>query len=454
MKMKRTIIFLLFSVLIAMNGFSQGYHVRIAFVGNSITIGANLLNPTVECYPSRVSQMLQGVYGDTCVVNNYAVSGRTMLKKGDYPIWNEKQFGQMWNFAPDIVFIMMGTNDSKPYNWDVYGNEFFTDYMSMIDTMKERNPRTQFMLAFPPPAFAVNFDIRDSVILNCIRPLIDSIRMITGAEAVDFYYAFKDSVSLFPDNIHPNAQGSLSMGKMVFEKFIETNIVHKVETGFTYVTGITTNKRIIATGESATLSWTSINADSVFFDGVKVDVNGSITVSPAATKVYTAYAYGAKSIDSMKFEQTVYIPELTKIAVKPLSSKITQHDSVDLILLFSDQQSKAITGKTFDVVWSIREGGGYLINKTATSATFVGSEAGKSYIVASVGSVFVEARVTVEAGVGIFDLKGALQLKENYTVSKTGKQTFLLKTNKLKSGIYLFEVEGQDLKFSGKFRQQ
>jgi|GEM_PF-1558532 len=502
MKIKRNIFILLLSLLFSTGVFSQGinpaqgdYHVRIAFTGNSITIGTNLTNPTVECYPGRVSQMLQQVYGDTCVVSNFAVSGRTILKKGDFPIWNEAQFGQMWNFAPDIVYIMMGTNDTKPQNWDVCGpDQFFADYKAMIDTMKVRNPRVKFMVAFPPPCYKTGdltavWLINDSIISNGVIPIVDSISKLENIPVVDFNTAFRDSGSLFPDYVHPNARGAMSMGKMVFNKFVETGLVHQVETGYTFVTGITTASRVVANGDSVTLSWTTINADSAFFDGKKVDLNGSIKVSTVGKNVYTVYAYGAKSIDSMKFTQPVYEPVLTKLGINTKSVKMNQNDSAKFELLFYDQQNKLLTG-TYNVTWTIREGGGYLIENTNSSVVFVGSVVGKSIVVATVGDLTIESRVSVAATVGasqlnnsfenkfypnpvdgilnleiepnstktvqvrVFDTKGTLQLDEEFSVSEAGRQTISLKTDQLKSGIYFFEVEGQDLKYNGRFTRK
>ena len=48
---------------------------------------------------------------------NYGVSGRTLLKKGDFPYWNENAYRQSREWNPDIVVIQLGTNDSKPQNW-------------------------------------------------------------------------------------------------------------------------------------------------------------------------------------------------------------------------------------------------------------------------------------------------------------------------------------------------
>jgi len=501
MKMKRNLFTFLFFVLFTMNGFSQGinpaqgdYHVRVAFIGNSITIGANLTNQTEQSYPARASQMLKQVYGDTCVVSNYAVSGRTMMKNGDYPIWNETQFTQMWNFAPDIVYIMMGTNDSKPQNWGVYGPEaFFADYKAMIDTMKVRNPRTKFMVAFPPPCYKTGdlsgvWLINDSIIKNGVIPIVDSLAKMYEIPVVDFYTAFRDSGALFPDYVHPNAQGSLSMGKMVFEKFMETDLVHQVEKGYPFVTGITTATRVAAVGDSATLSWTTINADSVFFDGKKVAVNGTITVSTAPKSTYTVYAYGAKGVDSLKFTQPTYVPELTKLYLNVKSVKMNQNDSTRFELYFYDQQNKQLKGKKYNTNWTISLGAGKLVDVTDSSVVFVGTVAGKAELTATVGALSIMARITVNEVVGVsnsslsvnkiypnpvretltleigtsntdpvtvqvFDTKGALVLKKQISVTGTGRQVVEVNTNDLNPGLYLLSVEGTDLKYSEKFRK-
>jgi acyl-CoA thioesterase I len=494
MKIKRTFCLLITILILSYGGFSQDYHVRMAFMGNSITIGSGLSNPTSDAYPEQLSTMLSKIYGDTVIVQNFAVSGRTMLKKGDYPLWNEIQYPMSWNFAPDIVFILLGTNDTKPQNWGPYSNEYADDYQSMIDSFKVRNPRCKFISGFPPPCFETKdlskvWLINDSIIINGVIPIVDSLAKANGAYIVDFYHALRDSGYLFPDAVHPNVAGHKIMAQLVLNKMVETDLIHQVETGYTYITAIKTNRKNIATGDSAIISWTTINADSVTFEGKKMDANGSAVIKPSETKVYTIYAYGQKSIDSMKITQNVYVPALTKMGISPRTANIEQYDSSTVTLSFYDQQSKAITNKSFNVEWTITAGGGNLINKTNTSATLVATEAGKTKVRAAVGDVFVEASFSIAEKVSspntlngsnfrlypnpskdilnlemevkakapceviIYDLKGALCQKEIIPVSADGKQTFSIKTNKLSRGIYMLKVINGDLKYSEKFNK-
>ncbi|RQW07990.1 hypothetical protein EH222_06255, partial [candidate division KSB1 bacterium] len=138
-----------------------------------------------------------------------------MLKRGDYPLWVEPEFKAAIDMAPDVVIILLGTNDSKPYNW-IYKDEFIPDYIAMIDTFRTVNADVQIYACLPPPAFAVQWDIRDSVITADIIPMILQIADSMQVETIDFYQPLVDSNALFPDNIHPNAEGAWEMAKIVY----------------------------------------------------------------------------------------------------------------------------------------------------------------------------------------------------------------------------------------------
>lgn len=200
---------------------------KIAFLGDSITIGSGLKNAKEECYPSQFAQLLQTTYGDKYQVENFAVSGRTMLRHGDYPLWNEPQFKQALEYKPDVVYIMLGTNDTKPQNWDKYGDEFATDYQAMIDTFKTINPDAKFILAFPPPAFQLRWGIRDSVIIHGVNPVVKEMIKNNKTYSVDYYRPLRKKSRLFPDGIHPDATGAGLMAGILFKFFNNNSSLRK-----------------------------------------------------------------------------------------------------------------------------------------------------------------------------------------------------------------------------------
>ena len=85
--------------------------IKVACIGNSITFGHGLKKE--ETYPVQ----LQNLLGAEWKVENFGVSGRTLLSHGDFPYIKEKAFLNAKEFAPDVVIIKLGTNDAKPQNW-------------------------------------------------------------------------------------------------------------------------------------------------------------------------------------------------------------------------------------------------------------------------------------------------------------------------------------------------
>ena len=104
--------------------------IRVACIGNSITDGHGIDMAAQHGYPA----LLQRKLGKDYWVKNFGVSGRTMLNKGDLPYMNETAWKDALAFNPDIVIIKLGTNDSKPQNWQ-YGAEFKQDLEQMITSL-------------------------------------------------------------------------------------------------------------------------------------------------------------------------------------------------------------------------------------------------------------------------------------------------------------------------------
>jgi lysophospholipase L1-like esterase len=478
MKKLFLLLFTAFYMPLFLSAQANNYTVRIAFLGNSITEGSGLTDPANNSYPGQVAQMLTDIYGDTCEVFNAGVSGRTLLKKGDYPLWDEDKFSQAWYYAPDIVFIMLGTNDTKPYNWDDYGNEFYGDYQAMIDTFALRNPNCKFIIAYPPPAFGIVYDIRDSVIVAGVNPVIDQIIEDNDFEYVDFYTALKDSAHLFYDKIHPSVEGSAIMANMVVDKIVETDYVHNVEQGYTYVTNLKTSRYLIAQNAELTVSWETRNADSVYFDNQKVDLSGSLVFTPEDVTTYTVTAYGEKNTDIQQITQDVYIPELSDAKLTPRLARIEVGESVDLTLFVYDQYNKVIENHDYPVTWSVLGDLGTIDSDGGTTATFVGTKPGEVMVAVTVGDYTAEAEMRI-SGTSAFDfleettnievypnpvsntiaLRGKVEQYSSYTIMnidgkilKLGKlEGDCIDVSEVDNGVYILQLESDGKKKAVKF---
>lgn len=185
----------------------------IACVGDSITYGSGISDRLRDGYPAQLERMLKE-FDPAWEVENFGVSGATLLSKGDKPYIRESAYQSARASNPDIVIIKLGTNDSKPHNW-VYANEYVPDYIAMIEAFRALPSAPTVWVCKPVPAFYVNFSIRPEVIRDEILPMIDEISLQTGAPVIDLYTALDGHGDLFPDGIHPNAEGAGLMAEAI-----------------------------------------------------------------------------------------------------------------------------------------------------------------------------------------------------------------------------------------------
>lgn len=204
--MNKLIVLCLFLNFTYMTTFAQS-PLKIAVIGNSITEGPGREHQ--DSYPIQLGAIL----GEAYEVRNFGVSGRTLLKKGDFPFWDEPQFEEAKDFAADIVLIKLGTNDTKPQNWK-YKDEFKSDFVELIVEMKKNMPRDgKVYVVIPVPVFKDNFGISKEVMDKELKPILYDIAESTDSETIDLYTPLLKHGNLFPDGIHPNSEGLTIMAE-------------------------------------------------------------------------------------------------------------------------------------------------------------------------------------------------------------------------------------------------
>lgn len=191
-----------------------GDAVRVACVGNSITFGAGIRNRAANSYPAQLAALL----GDGWEVRNFGVSGATMLKRGSLPYWRTREFAQALDYRPHVVVIKLGTNDTRPDN-RAHAGEFAADYEDMI--ARFRDVGASIFLCTPAPAFQGRAGITESLIREEIAPAVRGLAATHNLPLIDMHQALAGRSDLFPDSIHPNAEGAREMAELVFRELVQ-----------------------------------------------------------------------------------------------------------------------------------------------------------------------------------------------------------------------------------------
>ena len=192
--------------------------IKIACIGNSITYGSGISNREKNAYPMQ----LQNLLGDKYQVKNFGVSGNTLLKKGDHPYWNSGKYQEALAFAPDVVYIKLGTNDTKQQNRVYLDSDFDVDYKALIESFKVKNKGVRVVLLLPIPSFLNDStSIWNPIIKDKIIPLTKKVAFDTNSEVIDLYQLFINQPHLLPDTIHPSSLGATVIAKRLYENVVQ-----------------------------------------------------------------------------------------------------------------------------------------------------------------------------------------------------------------------------------------
>lgn len=183
--------------------------IRVACVGDSITEGAGLAVQSATSYPVELNRLL----GPGYAVLNCGRSATTLQKKGDFPYWISKEFANTFAFKPQIIVIKLGTNDTKPQNWNP--ESFEKDYQSLLDTFSTIPNLRKILLCLPVPVYQTEWGINDDTLRRGVIPIIKRLSERNKLELIDLNTGLKYSPELFPDNIHPNEQGASKMAAII-----------------------------------------------------------------------------------------------------------------------------------------------------------------------------------------------------------------------------------------------
>ena len=184
----------------------------VACVGDSITWGGG----GKDAYPS----LLQTELGEGWKVRNFGVNSRTArregkefdLRPGDLDYRKTLNYTKSLSCKPDAVILMIGTNDSKPTNWEETGEAFRAGYADLVDDYLALDPKPVVVIGISPTVKGGGFTygVTEKIVGEGVVPVQRRIAEEKGLPTVDCRAVLDPhmATAYSGDGLHPNAEGN------------------------------------------------------------------------------------------------------------------------------------------------------------------------------------------------------------------------------------------------------
>ena len=169
--------------------------IKIACVGDSLTDGSKSSGGKKgdTAYPAWLGRILGSSYD----VRNFGAAGDTLLRGTGWSYWDSAEFRQSKEFAPDIVIIMLGTNDSK----DAYWNEtlYRTEAKELVRVYRDLASRPVVYFASSPHSYRIAPGTKYVSVnsVNRLHPVQESLIRDERWNTIDLYAATANRRQLY-----------------------------------------------------------------------------------------------------------------------------------------------------------------------------------------------------------------------------------------------------------------
>ena len=190
---------------------------KIACVGDSITYGTLVRGRRANCYPAQLEKLLGSKYS----ARNFGVNARAMQKGADLSYWKHRNFALSSEFGPDIVLIMLGTNDSRKPNW-VGLDPYIRDYRDMVIHYRSLPSRPIVYALTPPTQFILKNHkaVKYSMVKEAVNEMTAGIKKLANEldiAVIDINAATAPHPEYFSfDGVHANVKGARHIAETVY----------------------------------------------------------------------------------------------------------------------------------------------------------------------------------------------------------------------------------------------
>lgn len=211
---------------------------KVVCLGTSVTKGKVRIKGGGLAAKVPYSAKLQELLGPSYCVENYGMSGISVLKSSDTPIWKKSQLQELQNMLPDIVLLHFGARDTIESN---FKTDFSKDYGSLISLFTNLPSRPQVYLLsvapfYPGTASAGHEDrayglARDHV--NSLHVPLHHLAKDTGIPPpVSVFNVFRNKCPdmnkkctwMSEDGVHPNDDGHAAIAQLLLATIMDDDM--------------------------------------------------------------------------------------------------------------------------------------------------------------------------------------------------------------------------------------
>ncbi len=191
----------------------QARTIRVACVGDSITEGSG--------YTTKLCELL----GENYSVGNFGEDGSTVTLASDKPYMEQDEFQEALNFRPDIIVVMLGTNDARP-DFQQYNENFDEDYIRLLSYFQELKNKPQIWVVKSPPIQNNSLEISAPFFNKNVIPQIEHVADDLDLPTIDVYGAFGNRSDYFWDGVHPNSNGAALIASTVYNAITSEDVYY------------------------------------------------------------------------------------------------------------------------------------------------------------------------------------------------------------------------------------
>lgn len=185
---------------------------KVACVGDSITYGFAIPNWFFHHYP----YILQVLLGKEYDVRNFGMSGSTAMRSAKMSYRARPPYQKSLRFDPDLVVIMLGTNDANAQNWKGKST-FYSEYRELLSSYQAIEGHPAVCIMTPPPLFSEEDGSHMNTNLKAVRECVFRLADDMSLSVIDLFKETQNHPDWFQaDGLHPNAKGAMEIAHIVY----------------------------------------------------------------------------------------------------------------------------------------------------------------------------------------------------------------------------------------------